>query len=103
MRGVLEAGSTRHSKPVTHSNPISPDGSTRSKGGGPAWLVGVAGDAIEYIEGADLVKTIEAPLAYGGMTHPFCTNCASHIYQNPKGSAPTRGLLSNLRHHLGTR
>ena len=58
---------------------------TRSKGGGPAWLVGVAGEAIEYTKGGDLVKTIEAPDAYGSMTHTFCTNCGSHIYQNPKG------------------
>ena len=90
---------------------------TRSKGGGPAWLVAVGGEyvprrgsnfpdsqigpartahafvlpkrrarsAIEYIKGGDLVKTIEAPDAYGAMTHTFCTNCGSHIYQNPKG------------------
>ena len=69
---------------------------TRSKGGGPAWLVAVAGEAIEYTKGADLVKTIEAPDAYGTMTHTFCTNCGSHIYQNPqKAHAGARRTAPN--------
>jgi hypothetical protein len=74
---------------LCHCRPCS-----RARGASPMHLYGVKEDAFQFTSGESLVKVTECPAdkvtaTYADarpMTHAFCTECGSFVYQRPKGA-----------------
>eukprot|EP00656_Telonema_subtile_P047988 TRINITY_DN5612_c0_g1_i3.p1 TRINITY_DN5612_c0_g1~~TRINITY_DN5612_c0_g1_i3.p1 ORF type:complete len:174 (-),score=33.79 TRINITY_DN5612_c0_g1_i3:121-642(-) len=62
---------------------------SRNTGVCPVHLIAIPEAGLEVTSGAELIKVAKG---YGTMTHAFCTECGSPVYQCPEG-APFRALF----------